>query len=227
MSESPVTADLFRAFNLLIHDLRAPLSVAHGYLRLLREDRLTLPEDRDRAFDQTADALGRISRLCVDASTLIQSYDAAPRPARASPRGCSPIRSAGRIQERLPASIQAIPDNGMLRLASLDSVAGAMAAIVTAVAGVRPRPDRCVTIDACDEELRVLLGAADDHRLLVEGPRKAFDPWRGHGLAIPCACRTVERNGGTVGRLTEDRVWWASPCHWRCPRYDRATRYRR
>ena len=24
------------------------------------------------------------------------------------------------------------------------------------------------------------------------------EPWRGHGLAIPCACRTVERNGGTI-----------------------------
>ncbi|HTM33998.1 MAG TPA: hypothetical protein VL263_21955 [Vicinamibacterales bacterium] len=198
MSESPVTADLFRAFNLLIHDLRAPLSVAHGYLRLLRDDRLTSPEDRDRAFGQTADALGRISRLCADASTLIQSYDAAPPAGTRVPARLLADQVSRAIQERLPASIQAIPDNGMLRLASLDIVAGAMAAIVTAVAGVRPRPDRSVTIDACDEELRVLLGAADDHRLLVEGPRQAFDPWRGHGLAIPCACRTVERNGGTV-----------------------------
>ena len=198
MSESPVSADLLKAFNLLIHDLRAPLSVAHGYLRLLRDDRLTSPVDRDRAFAQTIDALGRISRLCADASTLIQSYDAAPAAGTRVPARLLADQVSLAIQERLPASIQGIPDNGMLRLASLDTVAGAMAAIVTAVAGVRPMADRRVTIDACGDELRVLLGAADDQRLLAERPRQLFDPWRGHGLAIPCACRTVERNGGTV-----------------------------
>ena len=198
MSESPVTADLLRAFNLLIHDLRGPLSVAHGYLRLLREDRLPSTDDRDRALIQTSDALGRISRLCADASTLIHSYDAAPAAGTRVPARLLADHVSQAVRDRVPASVQAIPDNGMLRLASLDTVAGAMAAIVTAVAGVRPRPDRHVTIDACDEELRVLLGAADDQRLLAERPRQAFDPWRGHGLAIPCACRTVERNGGTV-----------------------------
>jgi len=102
------------------------------------------------------------------------------------------------IQDLLPASVSDIPDASMLRLASLDSVAGAMAAIVTAVAGARPRPDNMVTIDAAAQELRVRLGAADEQQLLADGPRHAFDPWRGHGLAIPCACRTVERNGGMV-----------------------------
>jgi signal transduction histidine kinase len=201
MSESPVTADLLRALNLLIHDLRAPLSVAHGYLRLLRDDRLPTPEDRDRAMTQTIDALGRISRLCADASTLVQSYDAAPPVGTRVPARLLADHVSQAVQERVPASVQAIPDGRMLRLASLDAVAGAMAAIGTAVAGVRPRPDRQVTIDASDGELRVLLGAADDQRLLAEWPRQAFDPWRGHGLAIPCACRTVERNGGTVWAL--------------------------
>jgi hypothetical protein len=201
MSESPVSADLLRAFNLLIHDLRAPLSVAHGYLRLLREERLPSTDERERALTQTIDALGRISRLCADASTLVQSYDAAPVAGTRVPARLLATQVSQAVQDRVPASVQEIPDNGMLRLASLDTVAGAMAAIVTAVAGVRPRPDRRVTIDACDEELRVLLGAADDQRLLAERPRQAFDPWRGHGLAIPCACRTVERNGGTVWAL--------------------------
>jgi hypothetical protein len=102
------------------------------------------------------------------------------------------------LADRLPASVDGIPDSGMLRLNSLDTVAGAMAAIVTAVAGARPKPDRLVTIDAAADELRVRLGAADEQQLLADGPRHAFDPWRGHGLAIPCACRTVERNGGSV-----------------------------
>jgi signal transduction histidine kinase len=198
MSESLVPAELFRAFNLFIHDLRAPLSVAHGYLRLLREQRLTSEEERERALAQTVDALGRISRLCADASSLVHSYEAGPPAGTRVPARMLADQVSQAIQDHLPASVSDIPDASMLRLASLDSVAGAMAAIVTAVAGARPRPDNMVTIDAAAQELRVRLGAADERQLLADGPRHAFDPWRGHGLAIPCACRTVERNGGMV-----------------------------
>ncbi len=198
MSESLVPAELLRAFNLFIHDLRAPLSVAHGYLRLLREQRLPSEEERERALAQTVDALGRISRLCADASSLVHSYEAGPPAGTRVPARMLADQVSQAIQDRLPASVSDIPDASMLRLASLDSVAGAMAAIVTAVAGARPRPDNMVTIDAAAQELRVRLGAADEQQLLADGPRQAFDPWRGHGLAIPCACRTVERNGGMV-----------------------------
>ena len=198
MSESLVPAELLRAFNLFIHDLRAPLSVAHGYLRLLREQRLPSEEERERALTQTVDALGRISRLCADASSLVHSYEAGPPAGTRVPARMLADQVSQAIQDLLPASVSDIPDASMLRLASLDSVAGAMAAIVTAVAGARPRPDNKVTIDAAAQELRVRLGAADEQQLLADGPRHAFDPWRGHGLAIPCACRTVERNGGMV-----------------------------
>ena len=198
MSESLVSAELIRALNLLIHDLRAPLSVAHGYLRLLREHRLTADADRERALAHTSEALGRISRLCADASSLVQSYDTAPPAGTRVPARMLADQVSLALQDRLPAAVQTIPDRGMLRLASLDSVASAMATIVTAVAGVKPQPDRQVTIAAEAEELRVLLGCADDRQRLADGPRQAFDPWRGHGLSIPCACRTVERNGGIV-----------------------------
>lgn len=198
MSDSPVNVELLRAFDLFIHDLRGPLSVAHGYLRLLREQRLPSEEERARAVTQTAEALGRISRLCADASSLVHSYDGAPLAGTRVPAKMLADQLSLAVQGRLPASINGIPETGMLRLASLDSVASAMAAIVTAVAGARPGPDRTVTIDAAALELRVRLGAADEQRLLADGPRHAFDPWRGHGLAIPCACRTLERNGGMV-----------------------------
>lgn len=198
MSDSLATADLLRAFNLFLHDLRGPLSVAHGYLRLLREQRLTSEEEQGRAIVQTVEALGRISRLCADASSLVHSYEAAPPAGTAVPARTLADQVSRAVQDRLPASVTAIPDAEMLRLVSLDSVAGAMAVIVTAVAAVRPRPDQTVTIDTAARELRVRLGAADEQQLLADGPRQAFDPWQGHGLAIPCACRTVERNGGKV-----------------------------
>src|SRR4051794_36533258 len=69
--------DAERVLSLLIHDLRTPLGVAHGYLRLIRADRLPSPEERDRALAGTQDALARISRLCQDAGAFL----ADPEPA--------------------------------------------------------------------------------------------------------------------------------------------------
>ena len=48
-----------KALHLLIHDLRAPLSVAQGYLRLLQQNRLEAETDRQRAMTQSIEALDR------------------------------------------------------------------------------------------------------------------------------------------------------------------------
>ena len=60
-----------KALNLLIHDLRAPLSVAQGYLRLLQQNRLEAEADRQRAMTQSMEALGRITRLCEEAAEFV------------------------------------------------------------------------------------------------------------------------------------------------------------
>ena len=75
--------DAERVLNLLIHDVRTPLGVAHGYLRLIREQRLTTPDDRERALVSTQQALGRISRLCEEASGFLAEPTASRRCARA------------------------------------------------------------------------------------------------------------------------------------------------
>jgi two-component system sensor histidine kinase BaeS len=61
-------ADLERLLHKLLHDLRTPLGVAHGYLRLLQEGRLPTEAERDRALTGTRNALGRMSDICSDAS---------------------------------------------------------------------------------------------------------------------------------------------------------------
>ena len=65
--------DAEKALDLLIHDLRAPLSVAQGYLRLIKEQRLPSVEERDRALAKTMDALGRMSGLCSDAAAFLRA----------------------------------------------------------------------------------------------------------------------------------------------------------
>src|SRR5262245_7570009 len=73
--------DEFRkALNLLMHDIRAPLSVASGYLRLIREDRLSSIDDRERALVGALEAIRRISRLCEEASDFGSVYDSPDQP---------------------------------------------------------------------------------------------------------------------------------------------------
>ena len=67
--------DAEKALNLLIHDLRAPLSVAQGYLRLLSQNKLEGEADRQRAITQSMEALGRIVRFCDDASSYVAEAD--------------------------------------------------------------------------------------------------------------------------------------------------------
>lgn len=61
--------DTQQVLTALLHDLRSPLGVAHGYLRLVREGRLPTDADRVRALDKTRDALGRMTQMCDDATS--------------------------------------------------------------------------------------------------------------------------------------------------------------
>jgi signal transduction histidine kinase len=185
--------DAERVLNLLIHDLRTPLGVAHGYLRLIREQRLTTTDDRERALVGTQQALGRISRLCEEASAFLASPGEAAQ-VRASGtlivdrvvaqlrgRGIEPrqvaAEAAGRVTMRVGAGVE--------RLAE---------AVTTVLATTAGESGSAVRIETEGAELRFVAAA--------ETPPRAgavpFDPWRGHGLAIPLACRLVESVGGRV-----------------------------
>lgn len=66
-------ADVNEILRRLLHDIRSPLSVAHGYVRLLRDGRLTSGPDRDKAFDATLLALERMGELCQYADACVEA----------------------------------------------------------------------------------------------------------------------------------------------------------
>jgi signal transduction histidine kinase len=180
--------DAERVLNLLIHDLRTPLGVAHGYLRLIREQRLTTPDDRDRALVSTQQALGRISRLCEDASGFL-----------AEPAGVAPVRaSIALLVERVAAQLSghgvattttAVAGPATMVVgAGVDRLADAVTTVLRAMTRNAPGGVRVETSGA---ELRFIAGA--------DGSPGPFDPWRGNGLAVPLACRLIASVGGRVG----------------------------
>ena len=58
--------NLAQVLNTLAHEIRTPLAVSQGYLKLYLDGRLTNVEDTRKAFEQTRQALGALATLCVD-----------------------------------------------------------------------------------------------------------------------------------------------------------------
>lgn len=57
---------LAQVLNTLAHEIRTPLAVSQGYLKLLLDGRLTNADDARRAMEQTRHALGTLAALCAD-----------------------------------------------------------------------------------------------------------------------------------------------------------------
>lgn len=58
--------NMAQVLNTLAHEIRTPLAVSQGYLKLYVDGRLTTPDDQQRALQQTREALGVIAVLCAE-----------------------------------------------------------------------------------------------------------------------------------------------------------------
>ena len=67
--------DVNDILHVLAHELRTPVGIAHGYVRLLLEDRLPREEDRRRALEQMQKALTRLSDLSHETTALAVWYE--------------------------------------------------------------------------------------------------------------------------------------------------------
>ena len=71
--------NLAQVLNTIAHEIRTPLAVSQGYLKLYLDGRLTSADDQRRAFQQTRDALGTLATLCNDMSK-VSTLSEAPTP---------------------------------------------------------------------------------------------------------------------------------------------------
>jgi len=73
---------LAQVLSTLAHELRTPLAVSQGYLKLYLEGRLQSPDDQRRALQQTSDAVARLSALCSEVGALASIADAPGPPVK-------------------------------------------------------------------------------------------------------------------------------------------------
>ena len=71
--------NLAQVLTTIAHEIRTPLAVSQGYLKLYLDGRLTSADDQRRAFQQTRDALGTLATLCNDMSK-VSTLSEAPTP---------------------------------------------------------------------------------------------------------------------------------------------------
>lgn len=203
--------DIGKALNLLIHDLRAPLSVAQGYLRLLSQNRLESDADRQRALTQSIEALGRIARLCDDASAYAaerESGNALHTSVVQVAALMTQVRDACAAQ--CPETITFIeasqPLDGRVRGGQINRVVQSLAVILCAARRSSRDASIRVSVHGQGNEARFLLGCDDDRTALESGSPEMFDPWHGgHGIALPLACRIVTEAGGRIWTIANAR----------------------
>jgi signal transduction histidine kinase len=196
--------DTERVLRVLIHDARTPIGVAQGYVRLLREERLQTPEERERALSRAMDALGRIARLCDDASGFLAS----PNPeAPTTTIGASVLASLVEACIReARQSVHRKPIDAGLRVRIGTSGERLAEAIAHVLLSIRPAagesaPRFYIDVDTGTGTLR-LLAMPDDRQPPAAGDAALapFDGWLAGGLIVPLACRVVEETGGRLAQ---------------------------
>lgn len=194
-------SDLERVLSRLLHDLRSPMGVASGYLRLVRHGQLATAEDVTRAIGKAQDALRAMAGVCGDATAWLDFEPAS------APRPIAVDRFLGRVAAHAATRLPALPvppgGTGTLTLAGgEDRVAGAVVALLVAASSPSQAP--CAAgLDAGTVWFEVEAPAAGAGS---DGPD--FDPWRLPGFAAPLAHRAIVQAGGrcAVGIDTGQRL---------------------
>ncbi|MBA3269177.1 MAG: HAMP domain-containing histidine kinase [Acidobacteria bacterium] len=187
--------------HVLAHELRTPVGIAHGYVRLLLEDRLPQETDRRRALEQMQKALGRLSDLSQESSALASWYEQSDTAERAVEARTLVARLAAATYE-FPVTVATtdIRDGTMVRTTDATALSQAMVNLVRATA----RELRGVTCDVVsrvvDGRFEMLAGPPEHLAALQSGPgAAAAGPMAlergGLGLALVHAAVVLDAHG--------------------------------
>ncbi|MBY0494917.1 MAG: hypothetical protein K2Y23_11940 [Cyanobacteria bacterium] len=159
---------LAQVLNTLAHEIRTPLAVSQGYLKLYLDGRLTNVDDTRRAFEQTRQALGALAALCVDMGKVSALSESAAHgiPERV---GAHDFVKSVREQSEVEGASWLGEPAGSLSISNHRDVAQAVAiAAKAAFDEARDKP-HSIRIEA-GGELRILAGANESLDALQSGP---------------------------------------------------------
>lgn len=195
--------DTERVLRVLIHDARTPLGVAQGYMRLLHEERLETPEERERALSRAMDALGRIARLCDDASGFLVTPQQPPQTTAISAAFLAAAVEARVREWNFTVTRGTLEPSARIRIGtSAERLADAIASVAGAVHHSLGAKSPRLQIDADSAVLKFSATAqAASSSTESDSQPSPFDAWGAGGLVVPLACRLIGETGGRCERL--------------------------
>jgi hypothetical protein len=161
--------NLAQVLNTLAHEIRTPLAVSQGYLKLYLDGRLTDVDDTRRAFEQTRQALGTLATLCVDMGKVSALSESASRgiPERVS--AADFVKSVQAQSEIAGAAWTGEIGSGWIETTNAGELAHAVAIVSKAAFDEAREAPKTVRTEA-GSELIVLAGVDDSLTALQPGP---------------------------------------------------------
>jgi signal transduction histidine kinase len=203
--------DFSDILHVLAHELRTPVGIAHGYVRLLLEERLPQESDRRRALEQMQKALGRLTELSHESSRLATWYerDGANDLVVAAVDLLERVEQAG-FEHPVDVDASAVPTGAAIRTGDADLLVKAIASVVHATAReLRGQP--CLAVASTDADcLEVLVGPPDRIRTLAAA-RGTPDAGTialergGLGLALVHAALVLDAHGAERWTVADSR----------------------
>ncbi len=194
--------ELARVLNVLAHEIRTPLAVSQGYLKLMAEGRLTTTTEQATAIERTRDALGKIAVLCTDMGRLGALTEAAAPGLLARIGAASMVDAVGdALARHAPARTGTAAPAGLIATDGTTDLATAVAAFGTmACADAGPEGKVMTVSEATDTSLTLCVGSASAVAALpphAEAPDAAAPMLvrGGFGLSLFLAVAVLERHG--------------------------------
>ena len=212
-----------RALSLAVHELRTPITVATGYLRmLLREQAGPLTDQQRKMLEEADKSCARIGSLVAEMSELGKLEDGQITVPRVPfDLGTLIVELASsmhegedrgvRLETRVPGPVMVAGDRTRL--------AAAIGALMHAALRERGEPGVIVvetsTVSDTNQHWAIVTigeeSAAKPLAATAQTTPPVFDEWRGGlGLALPVGRRVIEAHGGAIWSASGDKPRAAS-----------------
>lgn len=207
-----VPVDINDILHVLAHELRTPVGIAHGYVRLLLEDRLPGEADRRRALEQMQKALGRLSDLSHETTALAVWYEQETTANHRHSAARAIIDGVQSASYEFPVSFETpqIADAATVRTPDAARLTNALVDVVRATARELRGQPCAVLMRVQDQRLELLSGRSEQLAGLAAGPDAADSgplilERGGLGLALVHAAAVLDAHGAERWALKGSR----------------------
>lgn len=192
--------DLAQVLNTLAHEIRTPLAVSQGYLKLFLDGRLTDADETRKAMEQTRQALGTLATYCLEMGKISALAEGGARGIPARLTATDLVMSVREHVEVRHAAYSGTTGAGQIESTSARDLAYAIA--IVAKSAFDEARDAAHAIATRDDSSGLFLfaGTADALPVLQSGPsaptaRPVDFGKGGKGLKLIWAAFVLDKHG--------------------------------